>query len=57
MQGGTALATAIAAPVGSYLGGIIGWRGALFRLEADHLYQNVIDYQLHRAGTLGRSVH
>ncbi|PVZ41050.1 MFS transporter [Pseudomonas sp. CC120222-01a] len=28
MQGGTALATAIAAPVGSYLGGIIGWRGA-----------------------------
>jgi len=30
MQGGTALATAIAAPVGSYLGGIIGWRGAFF---------------------------
>ncbi|MBK4992399.1 MFS transporter [Pseudomonas sp. S37] len=28
MQGGTALATAIAAPVGSYLGGMIGWRGA-----------------------------
>ncbi|MCE5988685.1 MFS transporter [Pseudomonas sp. LM20] len=28
MQGGTALATAIAAPVGSYLGGLIGWRGA-----------------------------
>ncbi|WP_177408557.1 MULTISPECIES: MFS transporter [unclassified Pseudomonas] len=28
MQGGTALATAIAAPLGSYLGGMIGWRGA-----------------------------
>ncbi|MGC3893243.1 MFS transporter [Pseudomonas urmiensis] len=28
MQGGTALATAIAAPAGSYLGGMIGWRGA-----------------------------
>lgn len=30
MQGGTALATAVAAPVGSYLGGLIGWRGAFF---------------------------
>jgi len=30
MQGGTALATAVAAPVGSYLGGMIGWRGAFF---------------------------
>ncbi|MHC5128031.1 MFS transporter [Pseudomonas inefficax] len=30
MQGGTALATAIAAPVGSYLGGMVGWRGAFF---------------------------
>lgn len=30
MQGGTALATAIAAPIGSYLGGMIGWRGAFF---------------------------
>lgn len=30
MQGGTALATAIAAPLGSYLGGMIGWRGAFF---------------------------
>lgn len=30
MQGGTALATAVAAPVGSYLGGVIGWRGAFF---------------------------
>jgi predicted MFS family arabinose efflux permease len=30
MQGGTALATAVAAPIGSYLGGIIGWRGAFF---------------------------
>ncbi|MFJ4445080.1 hypothetical protein ACIPZ8_23710 [Pseudomonas sp. NPDC089422] len=27
------------------------------RLEADHLYQTVIDYQLHSAGTLGESVH
>lgn len=27
------------------------------RLEADHLYQTVIDYQLHKAGTLGQSVH
>lgn len=24
------------------------------RLEADHLYQTVIDYQLHKAGTLGQ---
>jgi predicted MFS family arabinose efflux permease len=30
MQGGTALATAVAAPIGSVLGGIIGWRGAFF---------------------------
>ena len=27
------------------------------RLEADHLYQTVIEYQLHQAGTLGQSVH
>lgn len=27
------------------------------RIEADHLYQTVIDYQLHKAGTLGKSVH
>ncbi|MDH4432211.1 hypothetical protein QEP21_17910 [Pseudomonas shirazica] len=27
------------------------------RLEADHLYQTVIDYQLHKAGSLGESVH
>ncbi|HGM4966770.1 hypothetical protein LU674_017895 [Pseudomonas alloputida] len=27
------------------------------RLEADHLYQTVIDYQLHSAVTLGESVH
>lgn len=27
------------------------------RLEADHLYQTVIDYQLHQAGTLRQSVH
>lgn len=26
-------------------------------IEADHLYQTVIDYQLHKAGTLGKSVH
>lgn len=25
------------------------------RLEADHLYQTVIDYQLHKAGTLGET--
>lgn len=25
--------------------------------EADHLYQTVIDYQLHRAGTLGDTKH
>ena len=29
---GNALATVIAAPLGSYLGGIIGWRGAFFSL-------------------------
>lgn len=27
------------------------------RLEADHLYQTVIDYQLHKAGTLGEALH
>ncbi|MGO3987230.1 hypothetical protein ABI582_23000 [Pseudomonas sp. SAS7] len=27
------------------------------RLEADHLYQTAIDYQLHSAGVLGESVH
>lgn len=31
-NGGNALATVIAAPLGSYLGGIIGWRGAFFCL-------------------------
>ncbi|MGB5867527.1 MAG: MFS transporter [Arcobacteraceae bacterium] len=30
LNGGNALATTIAAPLGSYLGGIIGWRGAFF---------------------------
>lgn len=27
------------------------------RLEADHLYQTVIDYQLHKAGYLSEPVH
>jgi len=27
------------------------------RIKADHLYQTVIDYQLHKAGTLGEPVH
>lgn len=27
------------------------------RLEADHLYQTVIDYQLHSSGALGESIH
>ncbi|MGY4827602.1 MFS transporter [Sphaerotilaceae bacterium SBD11-9] len=31
-NGGNALATVIAAPVGSYLGAVIGWRGAFFAL-------------------------
>lgn len=30
LQGGTALATVIAAPLGSFLGGLVGWRGAFF---------------------------
>ena len=30
LNGGNALATTVAAPLGSYLGGIIGWRGAFF---------------------------
>lgn len=30
IQGGSALATAVAAPIGSVLGGLIGWRGAFF---------------------------
>jgi predicted MFS family arabinose efflux permease len=29
-NGGNALATVIAAPMGSFLGGLIGWRGAFF---------------------------
>ena len=32
LNGGNALATVIAAPAGSYLGGVIGWRGAFFCL-------------------------
>lgn len=32
LQGGTALAAIIAAPLGSFLGGLIGWRGAFFIL-------------------------
>lgn len=31
-NGGNALATVVAAPMGSYLGGVIGWRGAFFCL-------------------------
>ena len=27
------------------------------RLEADHLYQTVIDYQLHNAGTLSAAIN
>ncbi|MFT2157978.1 hypothetical protein [Pseudomonas putida] len=27
------------------------------RLEADHLYQTVIDYQLHKDGSLGHTQH
>lgn len=30
LQGGTAFASVIAAPLGSFLGGFIGWRGAFF---------------------------
>jgi len=30
LNGGNALATVVAAPLGSYLGGVIGWRGAFF---------------------------
>lgn len=30
LQGGTAFATVIAAPLGSFLGALIGWRGAFF---------------------------
>jgi predicted MFS family arabinose efflux permease len=30
LNGGNALATVIAAPLGSWLGGVIGWRGAFF---------------------------
>jgi predicted MFS family arabinose efflux permease len=32
LNGGNALATVIAAPLGSYLGAVIGWRGAFFCL-------------------------
>jgi hypothetical protein len=27
------------------------------RIEAEHLYQTVLDYQLHKAGTLGEALH
>lgn len=27
------------------------------RIDADHLFQTVVDYQLYKAGTLGESVH
>ncbi|MBA6145511.1 hypothetical protein EGJ22_24715 [Pseudomonas sp. p99-361] len=30
---------------------------ARLRLEADHLYQTVIDYQLLKAGSLGQTQH
>lgn len=30
LNGGNALATTVAAPLGSFLGGLIGWRGAFF---------------------------
>jgi predicted MFS family arabinose efflux permease len=30
LQGGSALATAVAAPLGSFMGSLIGWRGAFF---------------------------
>jgi predicted MFS family arabinose efflux permease len=30
LNGGNALATVVAAPLGSYLGGVVGWRGAFF---------------------------
>jgi predicted MFS family arabinose efflux permease len=30
LNGGNALATVVAAPLGSFLGGVIGWRGAFF---------------------------
>ena len=32
LNGGNALATVIAAPLGSFLGGVVGWRGAFFCL-------------------------
>ncbi|TDW61469.1 putative MFS family arabinose efflux permease [Novosphingobium sp. PhB55] len=32
LQGGSALATAVAAPMGSLLGSVVGWRGAFFCL-------------------------
>jgi predicted MFS family arabinose efflux permease len=32
VNGGNALATVIAAPLGSFLGGVVGWRGAFFCL-------------------------
>lgn len=32
LNGGNALATVLAAPLGSYLGGIVGWRGAFYGL-------------------------
>jgi DHA1 family purine ribonucleoside efflux pump-like MFS transporter len=32
LNGGNALSTTIAAPLGSFLGGIIGWRGAFFTI-------------------------
>ena len=36
---GNAVATAFAAPIGSYLGGVIGWRGVFWAMVPDHARQ------------------
>lgn len=45
LNGGNALATTVAAPLGSFLGGIIGWRGAFFTIVPVALIAFVWQYK------------
>lgn len=61
LQGGSALAAVIAAPLGSFLGGLIGWRGAFFIVvpigAAAFLWQLAVLPRMPgaRHGSLGRT--
>jgi predicted MFS family arabinose efflux permease len=45
LNGGNALATIVAAPLGSYLGGIIGWRGAFFCIVPIAIIAFILQYK------------